>query len=103
MDEKNKMIVIEACKCGDSPRVRTNGGNYVHLFCRTCGNMSGPFLNNTLLEVIQRWNESDRDIGKQKAGVKAFDKLMELCNEAKGTPAEDEPIPKRFFKKDKGD
>jgi hypothetical protein len=95
---QNKFIAIKPCKCGDFPRVRTNGGSYVRLFCRTCGYESGPFLNNTLQEVIQRWNESDRDREKQKAGVAAFDKMMEFCKEVKGTAAEDEPVPNRFFR-----
>ena len=37
----------------------------------------------------------------QKVGAKAFDKLMNYCEKVKGTPAEDEPIPKKFFEKDK--
>lgn len=89
---------IKPCKCGDYPRVRTNGGSYVHLYCATCGYESAPFLGNFLSQVIDNWNESDRDREKQKAGVAAFDKMMEYCNNVKGTPAEDKPIPRGIFK-----
>lgn len=90
---------IFPCKCGDYPRVRTNGGSYVHLFCRTCGYESGPFLNNFLSDIIIEWNESDRDVKNQKAGAAAFDNMITYCNEVKNTPAEDLPIPRRFFNK----
>ena len=51
---------IIACNCGDFPRVRTNGGSYVQLYCATCGYTSLPLLNCYLSEVIKMWNESDR-------------------------------------------
>lgn len=90
---------ILPCQCGDYPRVRTNGGSYVHLFCSTCGYESSPFLNNFLSEVITKWNESRRDVGRQKAGAAAFDRLMNYCKSVEGTPQEDEPISKGFFSK----
>jgi hypothetical protein len=67
---------IKKCKCGDYPRIRTNGGNYAHLFCNTCGYESPPFLNNYLSDIITAWNESHRDRERQKAGAAAFDKLI---------------------------
>jgi len=67
---------IQPCKCGDFPRVRTNGGSYVHLYCKTCGYESPPFLWNYLSEVIEKWNMSDRDRLRQKTGAAAFDRMM---------------------------
>ena len=90
-------LTILPCKCGDVPRVRTNGGSYVHLFCRSCGYESLPFLNNSLADVIKGWNESDRDRERQKAGAVAFDKMMDYCEKSVGTELEDKPIPRRFF------
>jgi len=50
-------------------------------------------------EVIKSWNESDRDREKQVAGAAAFNRMMDYCNSVKGTPEEDQPIPKGFFSK----
>lgn len=96
-EEGLKLPVMKPCKCGDFPRVKTNGGSYVHLLCHTCGYESGPYLSSTLEDVIKRWNESDRDRERQKAGVAAFDQMMDYCNNAKGTKLEDKPIPQGFF------
>ena len=87
---------ILSCKCGDVPRVHTKG-SYVHLFCRSCGYESMPFLNNSLADVIKSWNESHRDRERQKAGAAAFDKMMDYCKKSVGTELENKPIPRRFF------
>lgn len=94
-----KTVQLLPCKCGDYPRLRTNGGSYVHFCCMNCGYESGPLFHIYLDKAVQRWNESDRDAGKQKAGAAAFDKMMDYCNSVKGTPAEDEPLSKGFFKR----
>lgn len=90
-------VEILPCKCGDYPRVRPRG-SYLYLICETCGYESAPFLNNYLRDVVKAWNESDRDRDKQLAGVAAFNNMMAYCNAVKGTPAEDEPVPKSIFK-----
>jgi len=89
---------IKACKCGGSPRVRTSG-SYVIIYCRECGYNIGPYLNNTLSDIIKDWNESTRDREQQKKAAANFDNLLEYCNSTKGTPAEDKPVPKHFFAK----
>lgn len=90
-------VTILSCACGDVPRVKTNGGGYVHIFCRTCGYTSLPFLGNSLFDVIKAWNESDRDRERQKAGAAAFDRMMDYCQNSVGTEREDPPIPRGFF------
>jgi len=87
---------IKPCKCGDFPRVRTNGGSYVLLRCATCGYECGSFLNNFVPYLIERWNESDRDRAQQVAGAAAFDRMVEFCQE---TPKQDEPVKPNFFTK----
>jgi hypothetical protein len=94
-----KQIEIYPCKCGDYPRLRTNGGSYTHLICLNCGYESGPLFHCYLTDAIQRWNESDRDRERQRAGSAAFDSMMEYCQSVTGTPAEEEPIPKTFFQR----
>jgi len=56
-------------------------------------------MNGTLLELIEKWNNSDRDASRQKETIAAFDNLMEFCEVVKGTAAEDQEIPRRFFPK----
>lgn len=52
---------IHTCKCGTAPRVRTRG-EYVQLFCVTCGRSTKQAQFPLLSDLIREWNGPDNGL-----------------------------------------